>query len=247
VSDQQAETADDPEAPGGLSIGKVVLGIAALAALIVLGSYAGGYVEPFRDWIDGLGAAGPIVFALVYAVSVVAFVPASALTIAGGLAFGVVEGSIIVFLAATLGATVSFLIARYVAREAIESRTADNPRFAAIDRAIESQGRRIVLLLRLSPVFPFVLLNYLLGLTNVRLTDYVVASIGMIPGTVLYVYIGSLSGDVAAASDGGAESGKTALLVIGFVATLVVTILITRIAKRALDEAAGDLPSTKEA
>ena len=224
-------------------MGRIALAIGALVALIALGRFAGGYVEPFREWVAGFGPAAPLVFGLVYAVGVVAFLPGSALTIAGGLAFGVVEGAIVAFLAETVGSVASFLIARYFAREAVEARISGNARFAAIDRAIESQGRRIVFLLRLSPVFPFNLLNYALGLTKVRLVDYAVASPGMIPGTFLYVYIGSLGGDVAAATTEGAELGRIALIAVGFVATLLVTVLITRIARRALDEAAGDLPA----
>ena len=128
-----------------------------------------------------------------------------------GAIFGVVEGAALVFVAAVLGSTAAFLVARYVARSAVERRVASEPRFAAIDRAVGEQGRKIVLLLRLSPVFPFNLLNYGLGLTKVRLLDYVVASIGMIPGTLLYVYSGKVAGDVAAAAGGVAmERGASA-------------------------------------
>ncbi len=241
-----SETPQSPSPPSGLPVRRILGGIAAILALIAIGRFAGAYVEPFREWVDGLGAAGPLVFALVYAIGVVAFVPGSALTIAGGLAFGVVKGSVTVFFGATLGATLAFLVARYFAREAIEKRIAGNHRFAAIDRAIENEGRKIVFLLRLSPVFPFTLLNYGLGLTRVRLLDYVVASLGMIPGTVLYVYLGSLGADAASAASGSADAGQTAFAAIGFVATLVVTVLVTRIARRALSEAAGDIETTQE-
>src|SRR5439155_1410723 len=98
--------------------------------------------------------------------------------------------------AATLGASAAFLVGRYLARAAVERRIAANPRFAAIDRAVGAEGRKIVFLLRLSPVFPFNLLNYALGLTRVRFADFFLASVGMLPGTVLYVYSGKLIGDV---------------------------------------------------
>jgi uncharacterized membrane protein YdjX (TVP38/TMEM64 family) len=146
----------------------------------------------------------------------------------------------IVFLAAVLGSSAAFLVSRYVARSAIERRLAGNARFAAIDRAVGAEGRKIVFLLRLSPVFPFSLLNYGLGLTNVRFVDYVAASVGMLPGTLLYVYYGKVIGDVAALAGGMArEKGPAdyAILILGLVATIVVTTIVTKIARRALRDA----------
>lgn len=207
---------------------------------MLLGRAAGGYVQTFAQWVNGLGAWGPAVFIAGYAVAVVAFVPASLLTIAAGAIFGIGAGVAYVFAAAVLGSSLAFLISRYLARAAIEHRLAGNPKFAAIDRAVGQQGRRIVFLLRLSPAFPFNLLNYALGLTSVRFADYLVASVGMLPGTLLYVYSGKLVGDVAALAGGAApERGASyyALFGIGLLATAVVTVLVTRIARRALDEA----------
>ena len=129
-----------------------------------------------------LGVWGPLVFIAGYAIAAVAFIPGSILTLAAGAIFGLVSGIVYVFIAATLGSCLAFLVARYFAREAIERKLADTPRFAAIDRAVSAQGRKIVFLLRLSPVFPFNLLNYALGLTNVRFVDYAIAAFGMLPG-----------------------------------------------------------------
>lgn len=222
---------------------QVAIGLAALAALFVLGREAGGQIPRFAAWVDSLGALGPAVFIAGYAVAVVAFVPGSVLTLAAGAIFGLVEGTLWVFVAATLGSTAAFLLGRHAARGLVEQRLAGNPRFAAIDRAIGREGRKIVLLLRLSPVFPFSLLNYALGLTRVRLVDYVVGAVGMLPGTLLYVYSGKLAGDVAAAA-GGAEvargPGTWAVIGLGFLATLGVTVLVTRIARRALREATDE-------
>jgi len=227
----------------GLPIGRIAAGIAILVGLIALGRLAGGYIPIFAEWVEGLGVLGPLVFVLGYAIAVVAFVPASLLTLAAGAIFGVAKGTAYVFVAATLGASLAFLVSRYVARSAVERRVAGNERFAAIDRAVGEQGRKIVFLLRLSPVFPFNLLNYALGLTRVRFADYAIASIGMLPGTLLYVYSGKVAGDVAALA-GGAEmergTGGTVLLVVGLVATVVVTTFVTRIARRALAEATGE-------
>jgi uncharacterized membrane protein YdjX (TVP38/TMEM64 family) len=197
-------------------------------------------VPAFAAWVDGLGLWGPVVFVLGYALAVVAFVPGSLLTLAAGAIFGLGEGTLYVFVAAVLGSTGAFLVARHLARAAVERRLSGDPRFAAIDRAIGAQGRRIVFLLRLSPVFPFNLLNYALGLTRVRLGDYVAASVGMLPGTFLYVYSGKLAGDVAAAAGGAAPArgpGYYAVLGAGLAATLLVTVIVTRIARRALEQA----------
>lgn len=222
---------------------KVLIGLALLALVILLGRSAGAYVPRFAEWVGGLGALGPIVFILGYAVAVIGFVPGSVLTLASGAIFGLAEGTLYVFVAAVLGSTGAFLIARHGARAAVERRIEGDARFAAIDRAVGREGRKIVFLLRLSPVFPFNLLNYALGLTQVRLADYVVASLGMLPGTLLYVYTGKVIGDVAAVAGGVETEAGTADWVVrgvGLLATAVVTFYITRIARRALDAATDE-------
>lgn len=224
----------------GLSIGRIVLLIAAVVGLIFVGRQLGGYLPIFVAWVNSLGVWGPVVFIAGYVVAAVAFVPGSVLTLAAGAIFGLAKGVVIVFIAAVLGSAAAFLVSRYVARGAIERRLAGNTRFAAIDRAVGAQGRKIVFLLRLSPVFPFNLLNYGLGLTKVRFVDFVVASVGMLPGTLLYVYYGKLAGDVASLAGGSAVekgAGYYAVLLLGLGATVVVTTLVTRIARRALADA----------
>jgi uncharacterized membrane protein YdjX (TVP38/TMEM64 family) len=214
--------------------------LAAVAGLLLLGRALGGYIEPFRSWVEGLGVLGPAVFVLGYAAAVVAFVPGSALTLAGGAIFGVVKGTLLVFVAAVLGSSAAFVIARYFARSAVERRMAGNLQFAAIDRAIGREGRKIAFLLRLSPAIPFVLLNYALGLTRIRFADALLASAGMLPGTLLYVYLGSVAGDAASASAGGAELGQTLVKAVGLGATALVTIYVTVLARRALREATAE-------
>lgn len=226
-----------------LSWGKIVVGAVAVVGLIALGRQVGAYLPQFALWVNGLGVWGPVVFILGYVVASVAFVPGSLLTLAAGAIWGIFPGVPYVFLAAVLGASAAFLVARYVARAAIERRLAGNRRFAAIDREVGVQGRKLVFLLRLSPVFPFNLLNYALGLTSVRFVDYAVASVGMLPGTFLYVYYGKLVGDLAALAGGAAVekgTGYYIMLAVGLVATIVVTTLVTRTAQRALREATGE-------
>lgn len=212
---------------------------AVVAALLLLGRQAVGLLPRFAQWVAGLGAWGSVVFIVGYAAATVAFVPGSILTLAAGAIFGLWRGTILVFVAATLGASLAFLVSRYLARRWIERRLAGNQRFASIDRAVAREGRKIVFLLRLSPVFPFNLLNYGLGLTRVRFLDYLVASIGMLPGTLLYVYYGQVIGDVAALASGAqVEKGAAyyTVLAMGLLATILVTTVVTRLARRALKE-----------
>lgn len=228
---------------------RVVAIIIVLVALVVAGRQAAALVPRFAAYINGLGALGAVVFVLGYAVACVAFIPGSLLTLAAGAIFGLVKGVALVFVGATIGSTLAFLIARYAARGWVEQRLAGNARFAAIDRAIGADGRRIVTLLRLSPAFPFSLLNYALGLTQVKLVDYLVAAFGMLPGTVLFVYYGRLAGDVAALASGTQapkDAGYYAVLGVGLLATIIVTALVTRTARRALREATEAAPASPD-
>ena len=185
------------------------------------------------NWVGQLGPSGPIFFIGIYVVATVLFIPGSVLTLGAGAVFGVLWGSIYVSLAATLGATCAFLVGRYLARDAIARRIAGNERFAAIDRAVASEGWKIVGLTRLSPVFPFTLLNYAFGITRVKLGHYILASwIGMMPGTVMYVYLGSLA--KAASGERTRTTGEWLLYAVGLLATVAVTVFVTRIAKKAL-------------
>jgi uncharacterized membrane protein YdjX (TVP38/TMEM64 family) len=222
------------------TLGRIAAGVVALGLLVLLARQAGQYVPALALWVDGLGAWGPAAFIGAYAAAVVAFVPGALLTLAGGAIFDLVWGTVYVFIAAVLGSTCAFLIARYAARGFVEKRVQKNPRFASLDHAIGQQGLKIMFLLRLSPAFPFSFMNYALGLTSVTLRDYLLASVGMLPGTVLYVYYGKLAGDVAALASGVApDRGATYYiwLSVGLAATVAVTVVVTRIARRALEEA----------
>jgi len=212
-----------------------------VVALLFLGRYFNvqQLLKEALDWIDGLGAWGPVAFVALYILACVLFIPGSALTLGAGVLFGVINGSIVVSIASTLGATLAFLVGRYLARDAIAAKTKGNAKFAAIDKAVAQEGWKIVGLTRLSPIFPFNLLNYAFGLTQVKLKDYFLASwIGMMPGTVMYVYIGSLAGDLATLGAGGRakSAGEWALYIVGLLATVAVTVYVTRIARKALSQ-----------
>ncbi len=212
---------------------RVLVAVAVVVAIFYfkLPTVLRDFLKSALDWISGLGIWGLVIFVVIYILACVLFVPGSVLTIGAGALFGVVKGSILVSISSTLGATAAFLVGRYFARDWVAKKIAGNPKFAAIDKAVADEGWKIVGLVRLSPVFPFSLLNYAFGLTRVSLRDYVLASwIGMMPGTVLYVYIGSLANAGARQT----TPAEWALRGVGLVATIVVTVVLTRIARKAL-------------
>jgi uncharacterized membrane protein YdjX (TVP38/TMEM64 family) len=184
-------------------------------------------------WIEQLGLWGQMLFAAVYVAATVLLIPGSALGLGAGALFGIVNGFLLVSLASTLEATCAFLVGRYLARGWVSKKIEGNASFAAIDRAVAAEGWKIVFLTRLSPLFPFTVLNYAFGITRVSLRDYMIASwIGMMPGTLLYVYLGSLAG--AGASDRQHTPAEWALYVVGLLSTIAVAGIATRIARRAL-------------
>jgi len=191
------------------------------------------------QWIDSLGSVGAIAFITLYIIASIAFLPGSILTLGAGVVFGVILGSLYVFIGATLGATAAFLVGRYLARGWVSQKIEGNNKFRAIDEAVATEGFKIVFLTRLSPVFPFNLLNYAFGVTGVSLKDYFLGCIGMIPGTIMYVYIGSLAGSLARIGTEEQPSNPTvqwAIRIIGFIATVGVTVYVTRLARKALEE-----------
>jgi uncharacterized membrane protein YdjX (TVP38/TMEM64 family) len=197
------------------------------------------WLRSFSDWVGEMGAAGIFIFIVVYALATVLMAPGSILTIGAGFAFGLWKGFLAVSAGATLGASLAFLVARFIAREKIEAIAQRNEKFRNLDRAIGGQGAKLIFLLRLSPVIPFNLSNYFYGLTGVRFWPYVLASwIGMMPGTFLYVYIGT-AGKAAVAAAAGGEAVKSGwqywtFLGVGLAATVIVTIWVTKIAQDAL-------------
>ncbi|PMB43077.1 TVP38/TMEM64 family protein [Fischerella thermalis CCMEE 5205] len=200
------------------------------------------WLQTSITWIESLGSWGAIAFIIIYNIATLLFIPGSLLTLKGGCLFGVVWGSIYVLIAATIGATFAFIIGRYLTRDWVCRQLEKHPKFKAIDQAVAKQGFKIVFLTRLSPIFPFNLLNYAFGITQVSLKDYILGSIGMIPGTVMYVYIGSLATDLAMISThhqpttAETEIGKWLIQIIGLTATVIVTIYVTRIAQKALQK-----------
>lgn len=223
---------------------KLIAGVAILVALLVVGivfDFGGALRSALETIRDMSLLTGALVFMVLYTVTTVFLVPGSILTLAAGAIFGVVTGTAFVSLGSTVGATVAFFVGRYFARDWVSRKIAGRPRFAAIDDAIGREGWKIVGLLRLSPVVPFSLSNYFYGITSVRPLGYVLASwIGMLPGTLMYVYLGSLAGTLAAIGTGGGTGFSTLQWIfygVGLAATVAVTVLITRVARRAVSRA----------
>jgi len=222
-----------------------VFGLAAATALLTALKFLNwqGPVRQVLRWIDDLGPWGTLTFMLVYVVACVLFIPGLLLTLGAGVLFGVVRGTIIVSISSTLGATAAFLIARYAARNWVMNKIGPSPRFKAIDEAVAAKGWKIVGMLRLSPAFPFNLLNYALGLTRVSLRDYFFASwLGMMPGTLMYVYLGSAIGDLGKLSPDSTRQSpfEWVLYAFGLIATVLVAVYITRLARRAIHERIKD-------
>ena len=197
------------------------------------------FLQNALQWINSLGAIGGIVFIGIYIIATLAFLPAALLTLGAGVIFGVIWGSIYVFIGATLGAIAAFLVGRYLAQGWVKEKISSYKKFAIIDKAVSKEGLKIVLLVRLSPLFPFNLLNYAFGITSVSFQDYLIGSVGMIPGTIMYVYFGSLVGDIALIGSKN-QPGNIILhwviQIMGLIATIAVTVYVTKIAKKALKD-----------
>ncbi|MEG4148553.1 TVP38/TMEM64 family protein [Microcoleus sp. Pol12B5] len=219
--------------------------IALLLAILIVATRSAYVQDVLRTLlmrIEDLGWWGPVAFVATYNLATVLFVPGSVLTLGGGAIFGLWWGSVYVFAASILGAVFAFAIGRYLCRDRVVKYMESHPKFKALDRAVCQQGLKIVFLTRLCPLFPFNLLNYALGITQVSLKDYVLGSFGMIPGTIMYVYSGSLVGEVAAIGTATVYESpqdsavKWLINIISFLATVAVTVFITRIARKALEK-----------
>lgn len=212
---------------------KIVLSVTAAITLVVAWVFlpVGVWVEGLGAWISGLGALGAVAFVIIYVIATCVLAPASALTLLAGLAYGV-WGFPLVVVSATLGAGAAFLIGRYAARERVQERIEDFRRFKAVNAAVGQEGWKIVFLMRLSPVFPFGLQNYFFSVSTVGFGPYLLATfVGIMPGTALYVYLGS----IGQAAGGGGGVAQWMLLGAGLIATGAVVWLVTKRSRRALE------------
>jgi uncharacterized membrane protein YdjX (TVP38/TMEM64 family) len=212
--------------------------VAALAVFLPLGEWA----LALLAWVEGLGAWAGVFLAAIWIPVALLLVPGSLITLGTGFLLGVGWGMVTVSIGSTLGAVVAFLVGRTLARDRVRAWIADRPRFLAVDRAVETGGLGIVLLTRLSPLFPYNFLNYAYGLTGVRLRDYALGSwVGMLPGTLLYVVLGSSAQALASLGTSGRERSALEWIVlgVGLVATVAVTWIVARRATAILEERTG--------
>ena len=245
TADPDTTTADSPPSPDRESwlrrnqtwIKRVSMAVVVVGILIFLrGLPVDQAVEKLKGVIAGYGPWGYVVFGAIYVVAAVLLIPGSALTVAAGAIFGLGWGFVTVAISATVAAAVAFLIARYLARSRVERMAKDSKKFGAVDKAIEEGGWKVVAMLRLSPVIPYSAANYLFGLTPVPFWRYVLASFfAMMPGTLLYVYIGTLA---TAAAGGGKKGGVWTYVFygVGLLATVAVTVYLTHLARKKLKE-----------
>ena len=218
-----------------------------VAAVVLLGGAfyflpVQSWLLSFLEWVQGLGLLGPVVLGASFIPAAVFLIPASLLSLGAGFLFGLPVGVVSVSIGSTIAAAAAFWVGRKLGNETIEAKIAESPKFAAIQRAVAKDGIKIVALTRLSPLFPYTFLNYAFGFTKVRFRDYILASwLGMLPGTILYVYLGTAVGDLASLGSGASQSvGARVALYVGLAATALVTVLVTRTARRALAEVTAD-------
>lgn len=218
---------------------KAVTRAAGIAVPIILGLAAGRLISPwlpqFATWVHTMGVWAPVVYVLAYIVVVILMMPAFLLIMAGGAVFGVVKGTVLALTGAIVGGTSAFIIGRYFARDLVARRVARNATLSALDRVIGEDGLKLVFLLRLSPAVPFVLSNYALGVTRVRASHFVLGTFGLIPIVATYAAYGSASG--AGPRVDGSAAVSPLMLTLGVVVTVVLGLLLARIAQKALKEA----------
>ena len=219
------------------SIVKIAVGVLILAAIVfaVRVLPVAEWLEQFKTYVRGVGPIGYVLYVLVYVLCCVFVVPATVLTLGAGAIFGFVAGTIVNLVSATLGACAAFLLGRTVFRKRIEQKVASNPKLGAVDKAIEKEGTKIMLLMRLSGFPPFTWINYALSLTGVKFLPYAITTfIGIIPGTAAFTYLGAAGADLATGSGGRIRLIFTVAAAVGAV---LVAIIIARIATKAVKRA----------
>lgn len=199
----------------------------------------GGWLQQFQMYVRGLGPSGYVLYTLVYAVCVIFLIPASLLSLGAGALFGVFGGSVVVTIGATLGATAAFLLAKTVLRERVSKWIAKNQKMRAVDAAIQKEGTKLMLLMRVSGFPPFTWINYALGLTAVKLAPYVITTlIGIIPGVFAFTYAGAAG---AAALSG---RGNRTLLITTAIGAILVSVYVARVATRAIRSAGVEIDAS---
>ncbi len=227
----------------------MVVGVAAgVGALFLLQFWLpiDDYLKAFLLWTQEVGFPGALVLGLVYVVGALVLFPGSVLSMGAGFLFGLLWGTVLVSVASTTAACLAFLMGRSIGRGWIADKIRGNPRFRAVDQAVGRQGFKIVFLIRLSPLFPYTVQNYAFGLTDIKFWKYALASwIGMIPGTIMYVYFGYAAKSIAQIIAGRAtmSTPQKVFLWVGLALTVAVVLFVTRLARDAIRDAVGEVES----
>lgn len=227
----------------------ILLSITNNFSFLTISQYLQSILHSYLTQIQHLGWLGIVTFVVLYIIATIALIPGSILTLGAGVVFGVVWGSVYVLIGAVIGETCAFLLGRYLAKDWITQKIEDSQIFFALNQALNQEGLKIILLTRLSPIFPFSLLNYAFGVTGVSLRDYFLGSIGMIPMTITYVYLGSLAEDLTHVSEVSSlvhPGIQLSIKIFGFMATLAATVYITRAARQALAKFVNVIPEARE-
>ncbi|MEE9375691.1 MAG: TVP38/TMEM64 family protein [Rhizobiaceae bacterium] len=194
------------------------------------------WLSNFQAWVQGYGSLGWFIFIIVYALTSFLLIPGSILSIGAGVAYGLWAFPLVI-IGAVLGSAISFLAARYIFHDKVQAKVAEYPRFNAVNEAIRDEGWKVVFLLRLSPALPFSLQNWFLGLTPVGFWPSQIATFfGIMPGTLLYIWVASLGGEAAAGGMQDSSMARYLGLALGLLATIIVTVIVTRKAQKKLKE-----------
>lgn len=234
---------------------KIIIGLFLLAFIIfvIVDSTTTGYlrsgINTALQWIEANPVAGMFVFMLVYFVATVIFVPGSILTLAAGFVFanafglgvGLFLGTLAVFIGASAGAIVSFLLGRFLLRDWVKGLAGKYAVFEALDIALAEKGLRIMTLLRLSPIIPFNAVNYIAGVTSISFLNYCIALFAILPGTILYVFLGASAGSLADSANSGDNMTVTiVVIVVGAVFGIFAIVLTSIYARRELNKVVAD-------
>jgi uncharacterized membrane protein YdjX (TVP38/TMEM64 family) len=225
-----------------------ILAVVVLAAIIASLAFlpAQQYLNSFTEWIHGLGFWGVCIFVVVYMLVCLVLLPGSVLSVVGGFLFGLLGGIVMASLGATLGATAAFIIARVIVRDWIEHRLASHPKFCAVDRAVATQGFKIVLLVRLCSLLPYDLSSYLFGFTKISMGRYVLATwLGRLPEVFIWTYVGTTAKSLSDVASGTIELGvgRQVFLGVGVFTMMIVTLVLANVARKALRETITDSSS----
>jgi len=220
---------------------RLKLGLKILIVCVILAAAYGAHkyewLQKTVHWVESFGRGEPLVFFGIYVLTSILFMPSIFFSFAGGFLFGIVGGTALSVVGIATGATIAFLIGRYIARSKVENYCQHYRKFQLIDHAIHKKGWKVILLARLTPIFPFLIANYGFGLTQLKVRHYFMASlIGSIPGTAVIVYAGSLAGSLNSADRVSAirTPAEWLILIVGLACTMILAWYMKRFASQAL-------------